>query len=124
MTGTEAILLVEDDHAVREYTSRALKSCGYQVVKAKDPHDALRILQEEQVHIDLLLTDVVMPDTSGFQLVETLKTMHPRLRYLLVSGYPGEEITRKQLDDIEHPLLQKPFTLEALSSAVRQVLDS
>ncbi len=123
VSGSETILLVEDDPAVREYTDLALTSCGYRVIKAKDAADALNVIRQPDASIHLLITDVVMPGTSGFQLIEKVKAAQPETRFLLVSGYAGEEIARKQLSDIEQPLLQKPFTIESLSSAVRAALD-
>ncbi len=123
VTGTETILLAEDDPAVRDYTCRALEACGYRVITARDSFDALRLVRQSDLKIDLLLTDVVMPDTSGFQLIEEVKRIQPNMQFLLVSGYAGEDIALKQFSDIEHPMLEKPFTIESLSSAVRNALD-
>ncbi len=126
--GSEHILLVDDDEAVREGTAKALRGLGYRVTTAADPDDALRIHEELWPHrgphpIDLLLTDVVMPEMTGPELVRRLRTKREDLPVLYVSGYlgPEREDRRAPVGTIEH--LAKPFTLEELGERVRGFLD-
>jgi CheY-like chemotaxis protein len=119
--GTETILLVEDDAAVRAVSARALAAHGYRVVEAPDGRQALRIA-DEQSAIALVITDVVMPVMDGWELARALEDRHPRLPVLMVSGYAprpqaGQGLRRSPA------LLTKPFTPEQLAARVREMLD-
>jgi two-component system, cell cycle sensor histidine kinase and response regulator CckA len=114
--GTETILLVEDETPVRELICRVLQSAGYVVLAAGLPSEAERFL-EESGHIDLLLTDVVMPEMSGYDLALRVTELRPNVRRLFISGYAP----RVQL--VKGPLLKKPFAPEELARAVRAALD-
>lgn len=121
--GSEKILLVEDDEAVRQFTLLALDSLGYRVLPAKDGPSALELLQREPTAIDLLVTDVVMPEMSGPLLAEMLRLKFPELRVLFVSGYADDAIVERGLLQSSSAFLHKPFAPQSLASKVREVLD-
>jgi two-component system cell cycle sensor histidine kinase/response regulator CckA len=124
VTANATILLVEDDDAVRQVTARMLKSRGYTVYEARAAKDARAICAEQGVHLDLLLTDVVMPETSGPKLAEELKAMQPRLRVLYMSGYSGAAVTRHGALAEGVAYLEKPFTSTSLAAKVRDSLEN
>jgi two-component system, cell cycle sensor histidine kinase and response regulator CckA len=121
--GAETVLLVEDEELVRRLTCEILRRNGYRVLEAADGVDALAILRQHPDRIDLLLTDVVMPRMSGYELVEQVRPLRPDMHILYVSGYSEEAIARQgQLTEgIE--LLAKPFTPGVLTAKIRQLLD-
>jgi PAS domain S-box-containing protein len=120
--GTETILLVEDEAQVRAFVRTVLQRSGYQVIEAAGGGDALVLSEEHAGNIDLLLTDVIMPQMSGPQLAERLSGRVPKVLYM--SGYTEDSIVRQGLFDASVALLQKPITPEALVRKVREVLDS
>jgi PAS domain S-box-containing protein len=121
--GTETILVVEDEAMVRDLTLEVLKECGYTVISAERPDDALRICAQNQAPIDLLLTDVVMPGMSGLELAERLKPERPKMKVLYVSGYTADAVARRGMSDPKTAFLQKPFAPGALVRKVREVLE-
>jgi two-component system, cell cycle sensor histidine kinase and response regulator CckA len=121
--GTETILLVEDEDALRHAAAEFLSLRGYTVLEAKDGQDALSVASNHATIIHLAVTDVVMPRISGGQLAKELNTIRPNTRVLFVSGYAGQTIMDHKVVDVEHNFLQKPFTLRQLASKVRAVLD-
>ncbi|HXG86972.1 MAG TPA: ATP-binding protein [Vicinamibacterales bacterium] len=121
LQGTETILLVEDDPAVRELTQNILERHGYRVLSAPGAEPALAIANEAKEHIALLLSDVVMPGMQGPELAGRLRLAEPGLRVLFMSGYAAGSITGAMLR--ESGLIMKPFSAAALTRAVRQVLD-
>ncbi|MGH7603453.1 MAG: PAS domain S-box protein [Gemmatimonadaceae bacterium] len=122
--GTETILLVEDDSAVRQLVERVLRSRGYSVLAAQHGGDALQLASDPGKEMDLVLTDIVMPTMSGRELVEALQTLRPMVRVLYMSGYTNDEILRRGLHDPNTSFIQKPFTAENLAAQVRKVLDA
>jgi len=120
--GSEQILVVEDDKNLRELAVKLLQDGGYRVLEAKDPEDALRILAASEPEIDLLLTDVVMPGTSGTELARQGHQGHPNLRSLFMSGYAGDLVGRQGLLMQEDSFLEKPFTRRSLLTKVYSVL--
>jgi PAS domain S-box-containing protein len=124
LSGTETILLVEDETSVRNVVERVLKSRGYNVLAAEDCDHALRLAGDPEGGVDLVLTDVVMPAMSGRELVEALQAGRPSLRVLYMSGYTDDEIMRRGLHDPNTSFIQKPFTAESLAVQVRKVLDA
>ncbi len=120
--GSETILLVEDEDVVRSVTSRVLMNQGYTVLQASSAQEALRLVQRFEGIIELILSDVVMPDMSGPDLVDRLLRDYPSVKVLYMSGY-AEGDKRQPGDGYEHALLQKPFSADSLVLTVRQVLD-
>ena len=121
--GSETILVVEDETPVRRLMARLLKVQNYQVHEVANATDALELLRSQPGKIDLLLTDVVMPDMNGVALAEKAQKAHPKLKVLFASGYRDGELRRLGLPDLGPQLLQKPFTTFDLATKVRQTLD-
>jgi two-component system cell cycle sensor histidine kinase/response regulator CckA len=122
--GTETILLVEDEPAVRELTRMVLAAQGYSVVEALSPEDAERISENSGTEIHLLLTDVVMPGVSGRELAKRITARHPKMRVLYMSGYTHNVIASGGMLESGIAFLQKPFTPAVLVQRVRDVLDA
>ena len=120
--GTETVVVVEDQAEVRAYTAAALKAYGYQVRTAENPRAALLVAQREGKGIDLVLTDVVMPDMSGRDLAARLALIRPSLKVLYMSGYSSDLMAREGVLDDGLVLLEKPFSPEQLAQKVREVL--
>jgi CheY-like chemotaxis protein len=118
----ETILLVEDEAAVRTLTKKILSQKGYRVLEASDGAIALRVAAAHVGEIDLVLTDVAMPNLGGRGMVEELRELSPGMRVLFMSGYPKEEIFPEKGTANRVPYLQKPFTSETLFSEVRAAL--
>jgi CheY-like chemotaxis protein len=122
-TGTETILLVEDEAAVRALSRHILQSCGYTILEAEDGREAVQVAQNYQGDIQLVVTDVVMPYLGGRQLAERLEAMRPGLKILFLSGYTDDAVVRHGILEADVAFLQKPFTPNALAQKVRNVLD-
>jgi len=122
--GWETILLAEDDDALRSLAARVLGAFGYNVLVARTGGDALRIVAEHPGPIDLVATDVVMPEMSGSQLVEKVLKARPGIHVLFMSGYTDDEVMRRGVIDGATAFLQKPFTPDMLAHKVRAVLDA
>jgi PAS domain S-box-containing protein len=121
--GRETLLLVEDDSAVRVLTRAALEKCGYRVLEAAGGPEAVEIAEAHAGTIDLLISDVVMPEMSGRQLAETLVPRRRGMKVLLVSGYTEDAMVRHDIAEANSAFLQKPFTLAMLAKKAREVLD-
>lgn len=117
------ILLVEDETFVRQATAAALRSCGYIVLTAADGLQALEVCGNCSQHLDLLLSDMVMPGMGGGALAEAFQVMHPRGRVLLMSGYAEELTPYTSLPDC-WPYLRKPFSAGGLIEAVEEALNA
>jgi len=122
--GSETILLVEDEGAVRTIVSKILQNKGYTVLEAHHGPEALEICQVHEGPIHLMVTDVVMPHMSGRELAERLTILRPELRVLFMSGYPDNAIVHHGVLGAGTAFLQKPFTLNALEGKVRELLDA
>jgi PAS domain S-box-containing protein len=120
--GSETILLVEDQDAVRSFTSAALKRCGYRVMEAPDGEQAIAIAGRQPGPIHLLLTDVVLPGMNGKELSERLRALRPDLLVLFVSGYPAEVIAHHGVLDHGVSFLHKPYSAHELAAKVRELL--
>jgi two-component system CheB/CheR fusion protein len=123
LRGTETILLVEDEEGVRGLALMSLKTQGYQVLSATDGKDALNVLKDHRGPLDLILTDIVMPNISGPVLVQHLKANFPGVKVLFMSGYTDDAMIRHGLIEADVAFIQKPYTPLGLSRKVRQVLD-
>jgi PAS domain S-box-containing protein len=122
--GSETILLVEDEEAVRSLAREVLECRGYHVLEAKGAIEALQVGEQHKERIHLLLTDVVMPQMSGRELAEHLAPLRPETKVLYMSGYADNAVVHHGLLDPGTALLQKPFTADALARKLREVLDS
>ncbi len=121
--GSERILVVEDDAAVRPLTVSILESLGYEVLEASDGLAAIEMIQAGGKEIDMVVTDVVMPNMGGKELADWLRARQPSIRILFTSGYIESTLSRKDIGRNELYFLQKPFTPMALARKVRRILD-
>ena len=119
--GSEVVLLVEDENAVRRMTQTFLEAKGYKVLEARHGGEGLEICQDYRGPIDLLLTDIVMPEMGGRELVEKVSPLRPEMKVLFMSGYSEDPSIH---EGSQIPFLEKPFTLRELARRVREVLDS
>ena len=122
--GTETVLLVEDEEQVRRIAQEILATQGYQVLLAINGERALALAQQHEGEIDLMITDVVMPQMGGRELGERLSPLRPNMKVLYMSGYTDDAIVRHGLIDEQLQFIEKPFTADALARKVRTVLDS
>lgn len=121
--GGETILVVEDEAQVRHLATRLLTELGYTVLAAGDGVDALAVASSHDGPIDLLLTDVVMPRMGGRELALRLTSLRPAMRVLFTSGYNDDEVLQRGIERQETPLLEKPYSRDAIGHAVRGILD-
>jgi PAS domain S-box-containing protein len=121
--GTETLLLVEDEAAVRSSARRLLERQGYTVLEARHGADALRIVEESGRQIDLVVTDLVMPEMGGRELAERLRTHRPGLKVLFMSGYTEKAIAAGGVMPPNTGFVEKPFTVEQLMRRLREILD-
>lgn len=124
MQGSETILLAEDDEQLRTLAVRTLSRLGYRVLAASNGKEALREYETAGVPIDLLLTDVVMPEMSGKQLAESLLSQLPGLKVVYMSGYTSHAAVHHGMLEAGSQVLQKPFTPAILARTLREVLDA
>ncbi len=124
LTGSETILLVEDDNGVREMASTSLKNYGYQVLAADTGQNAIRLCKNHPEPIHLLITDVVMPGMGGKQLAKKVLELYPGAKVLFMSGYTDNAIVHHGVLDEGVNLVQKPFNPEGLAKKAREVLDA
>jgi len=121
--GSETVLVVEDEAAVRHQAVQALEGYGYQVLTAGDGATALEVSRGYAGAIDLLLTDMVMPHMSGVELAEELQSERPEMRVIYMSGYMPDTIVQHGVLEAGMVFLPKPFSVESLAHQVRVVLD-
>jgi len=124
VSGSETILLVEDEEAVRNVVYEVLKGLGYRVLTAASAEEAKQIFAQAEKEVGLLLTDVVMPGENGFELYKSLSRLRPSLKVLYMSGYAMDTLVKEGESASHIPLLQKPFHPKVLSQKVREILDS
>lgn len=122
--GSETVLLVEDDQAIRSLARRVLEKKGYEVLEADNAEKAILVSNQRQQQIDLLLTDVVLTGASGPKLAAQVRSHRPKIKVLYMSGYTDEAIFRHQVLDAGVAFIQKPFTPESLTRKIREVLAS
>jgi CheY-like chemotaxis protein len=121
--GHETILLVEDEPAILEMATTMLEGQGYTVRAAVTPGEAMRLAREHKGEIDLLVTDVVMPEMNGRDLAKNLLSIYPHIKRLFMSGYTANVIAHHGVLDEGVYFIQKPFSIEELSAKVRETLD-
>jgi two-component system, cell cycle sensor histidine kinase and response regulator CckA len=122
--GSETVLLVEDEKGVRELAREYLQLIGYTVIEAEDGHTALELAAMHVGTIHLLMTDVVMPGISGRELAGRVKSIRPDMKILFMSGYADQAVVHHGILDTDAALLQKPFTMAALASKLREILSA
>lgn len=120
----ETILVVEDDDDVRAYSVELLRELGYRVLEAHDGPAAVRLLERRDIDVDLLFTDVVMPGMSGRELADAARVLRPGLKVLYTSGYTRNAIVHGGRLDPGVQMIPKPFTYQALSMKIRDLLDT
>ena len=122
LTGHERILLVEDEESVRAFSARALRATGYEVFEADGGEEALEVLEDLDFKIDLMISDVVMPEMDGPTLLKHVREQMPDLMVIFVSGYAEESVRRDIEDDTSVEFLPKPYSLDQINSKVKEVL--
>jgi CheY-like chemotaxis protein len=120
---SEVILVVEDEHQVRAFITRALRQVGYFVLEAKNGEDALTVLDEYHAPAHLVITDMVMPEMGGAPLIKMLHAWYPELKVLFVSAYSKEMVEAKGVLFPGARYLAKPVSIDALTTTVRELLD-
>ncbi len=123
-TGAEVILLVEDDAPVRITAARILERAGYTVLAASNGNEALEIFENQSARIDLLLTDMIMPEMSGRELVARIRAREPEVAALVMSGYTEQSSRNRDFLDDGSAFIQKPFTPEGLAAKVRSAINA
>jgi len=121
--GNETILITEDEEEYLGFCQVLLKKLGYTVLAAKSPGEAIKITQNYKEKIHILITDVVMPDMNGRELMEQIKTIKPDIKCLYMSGYTANIITHRGVLDEGINFIQKPFSIKTISQRLRDVLD-
>jgi two-component system, cell cycle sensor histidine kinase and response regulator CckA len=121
--GTETVLIVEDQPAVREVARECLQRKGYRVLDTSSASEAIEICSQAEPKIDLVLSDVVMPGMGGRELAEKLRRLRPAIKVLYMSGYPDDALVRHDVLEKESAFIQKPFSPATLARKVRHVLD-
>lgn len=121
--GNETVLLVEDEEAVRNLACQVLKGCGYKVLEAANGREACDLAKAWQGPIDVLVSDVVMPELGGRELAEQLSVLRPDCKILFLSGYSDDAVIRHDVLQSNYAFLQKPFTPSTLAQKLRAVLD-
>lgn len=124
ITGSGAILLVEDEDSVRTFTKKALELSGYNITEAYDGVSALKYVNEEKNNYDLVITDVMMPEMDGPMLASEIKKNNPQQKILFISGYTENHENLISIEEKEVYFLNKPFTLEELNLTVKKVIQS
>ena len=122
LTGRGTVLLVEDEDAVRSFAARALGQRGYQVLEASTGSEALDVFESHQGDVDLVVSDVVMPEMDGPTLMEKLRRDRPDLKIIFISGYAEDSFRKHLAENEDFMFLQKPFDLKELAAAVKAAL--
>ncbi len=123
LRGSETIVLIEDERSVRRATRRILRANGYRVVEAPGALEALAVLDDAELDVDLILTDIVMPNIDGRELSERIAVVRPSVRFLYMSGHSYDSLSRRGPLPGNSSFLQKPFTAHSLLRKVREVLE-
>jgi two-component system cell cycle sensor histidine kinase/response regulator CckA len=124
LTGSATVLLVEDEDAVRSFAARALSTRGYRVLEAISGVDALDVMNEHGAEVDLVVSDVVMPEMDGPTLLKHLRKTNPQIKIIFVSGYAEDAFRNNLSEDETFTFLPKPFSLKKLAAAVKEALET
>jgi len=124
LSGSETVLIVEDDDSLRKLARKTLQHHGYKILEAENGEGALRICKEHEGPIQLMITDVVMPKMGGKETAERLQPLHPQMKVIYMSGYTDDAIVHHGVLAPGLNFIEKPFTLEGLARKVREVLDA
>ena len=122
LTGHERILLVEDEESVRAFSARALRATGYEVFEADGGEEAIEVLEDLDYEVDLIISDVVMPEMDGPTMLKVIRDKMTKLKIIFVSGYAEESVRRDIEDDQSVDFLPKPYSLDQINSKVKEVL--
>ncbi|MFC1574306.1 ATP-binding protein, partial [Candidatus Latescibacterota bacterium] len=122
--GSETIIIVEDEEAVKNMIIRMLSTQGYNVFSASNGSEALELIEKNNIAPDLLITDVIMPHMGGRELQLIVSSIQPSVKTLFISGYTGKILSLHGLDDPDVEIIRKPFPQELLLGKVRMILDS
>lgn len=123
LSGTETILIVEDEDMVREMVSESLRPYGYHLIEARDGNDAMLRCKEYKKPIDIVLTDIVMPQMSGKELIVRLRELNPGVKVLFMSGYTDKTVVNYGILDLHANFIHKPFSLVELIRKIREILN-
>ncbi|MCK4942338.1 MAG: PAS domain S-box protein, partial [Candidatus Aminicenantes bacterium] len=123
LVGNETILVVEDDLGVRNFTNVVLKELGYTVFKASNGKKALDLIKKKKLQMDLVITDLIMPEMNGKELATALKKVYPEIRILYTSGYTNNHIVHSGVLDEDINFIHKPYSYQTLAQKVREILD-
>ncbi|MCJ7771537.1 MAG: response regulator, partial [Desulfobacterales bacterium] len=121
--GSETTIIAEDNDMILKLSKKILSDLGYHVLLANNGEEALKISEDFDGPIDLLLTDVIMPGINGMELAQQLKLRREETKVIFMSGYTGSNIFHNNILRLGMPFITKPFTKDSLSLKVRQVLD-
>ncbi|UCF54151.1 MAG: response regulator, partial [Bradyrhizobium sp.] len=122
LTGQGTILLVEDEEGLRALNARGLRSRGYTVVEAENGVEAMEMLEEQGGAIDLVVSDVVMPEMDGPTLLKAMRATNPDIKFIFVSGYAEDAFEKSLPEGQQFDFLPKPFTLSQLVAAVKETM--
>ena len=122
--GNETILLAEDESSVQSIATRILQDAGYRVITASDGEEAVSLFREHADMIQLLLLDAVMPRQTGHQVYRQIKQISPTVQAVLCTGYDPQRAQSETLEELELPVIRKPYSKLALLEMVRQTLDA
>ena len=121
--GTETVLLIDDEEAIRQVGKELLETMGYQVLPAKDGKEAIKLYKKHRDAIEIVLLDMVMPNMGGGETYDTMKKINPEIKVLLFSGYSIDGKATEILERGCNGFIQKPFTMKKLSQSIREILD-
>lgn len=122
-TGSETILLVEDESMILTLLTKSLEELGYTVLAAQNGHDALRYCEDQSLAIDLILSDVILPEMNGAEFIIEARKLRPDAAYAMMSGYTRDVIERSGIDEGSVPLIRKPFEIPDFMQFVRAVIE-
>jgi CheY-like chemotaxis protein len=122
--GSEVVLVVEDEEGVRAVVSRGLRELGYHVLEARHGEDAITILEERHEAVHMVVTDMVMPEMGGAELIRTLRARYSDVKVLVISAYSREMVEAKGVLFPGALFLHKPFNVSTLAKTIREALDA